>query len=240
MKKRLVIIGEGSQDIGRREWFEERDEAFRGDIASLVDRLNELHGVRYPVQFVSITLEQTQQQIASFGRSGRGGKFGSRMRDAAVRAARGDFVFDGEHVDPLAVVMIVDATRDQFQAVISAAKATALECASVNSLVPVVVGVAVHEIEAWLLADEQSRVAAFGDELGNRQLSQQPEDLSDPKSLWRSLHGQVSSDTDEAARDYWLRRRLAWLALRPEVVRSRCPQFAEFESEYASRVLKVL
>jgi len=68
VKKRLVIIGEGPQDIGRRQWFEERDEAFKGDIPSLLERLHESLGVRYSVPFVSITLEETNQQIASQGR----------------------------------------------------------------------------------------------------------------------------------------------------------------------------
>jgi hypothetical protein len=240
VKKRLVIIGEGSQDIGRREWFEWQDEAFKGDIPSLLERLHELNGVRYPVPFVSITLEETQRQIASFGRSGRAGKLGRMIRDGAVRAARGDFVFDGERVDPLAVVMIVDATKDQFQYVIAAANDAALECASQSTIVPVVIGVAVHEIEAWLLADELSRIAAFGDEIGKRPLPGSPEELSDPKSVWRSLHGQTRSDPDEDARDYWLRRRAAWLTLRREVARSRCPQFAAFESGYEGRVVKIL
>jgi len=168
------------------------------------------------------------------------GKLGRMMRDAAVRAARGEFVFEGSHVDPLAVVMIVDATRDQFQAVIAAANDAAAECARQSSVVPVVIGVAVHEIEAWLLADEASRVAAFGDEIGKCPLPESPEEIRDPKSLWRSLHGKVSSDEDEDGRDYWLRRRMAWLALRREIVRARCPRFAEFESAYTSRVVKVL
>ncbi|MFO0560148.1 MAG: DUF4276 family protein [Polyangiales bacterium] len=240
MKKRLVIIGEGPQDIGRREWFEEGDEAFKGDIPSLLDRLHELHEVRYPVPFVSITLKETQQQIASFGRSGRAGKLGRTMRDAVIRASRGEFLFDEQRVDPLAIVLLVDARRDNREEVLGAASDAERECETLGVSVPVVIGVAIHEIEAWLLADEACRIAAFGSEVGRRPLPQPPEEIGDPKALWRSLHGQVSEHEDEEGRDYWLRRRLAWLALRIDVVRARCPQFSAFEREYTSKVLKAL
>jgi hypothetical protein len=88
----------------------------------------------------------------------------------------------------------------------------------------------VHEVEIWMLADPESRKAAFGQAVGAQPVPDDLEGVRDPKALWFERAGQAPSpDGADEALHGDAQRVAAWQALRPEVVARACPQgFAIF------------
>ncbi len=96
-----------------------------------------------------------------------------------------------------------------------------------------VVGVAIREIEAWLLADR----GACSNVFGQKWKGSAPEMLADPKSVLQTLIGQLRCNTNSPISEQDIRKALADL-MDPEVVARQCPKgFAPFKNEVEQRLL---
>src|SRR5687768_9273004 len=92
--------------------------------------------------------------------------------------------------------------------------------------VPVVVGLAVHEIEAWMVSVPAARRLAIAGAHDAR-LDADVEAIEDPRSLWSKLCGEAATGGGTAAPHE--RRAAAWAAIDPDVVARACPRgFAPF------------
>jgi hypothetical protein len=89
--------------------------------------------------------------------------------------------------------------------------------ASTGGSMRLVMGLAVQEIEAWLLADEEALGAAFGERYKARACNR-AEDCKDPRSYWSLLRGEAASKTPADA------RRDGISSMRSKVVARRCPK----------------
>ena len=88
-----------------------------------------------------------------------------------------------------------------------------------------------HEIEIYrMLADPDARRAAFGPDAGAAPVPEDLEGVRDPKSIWRERAGQVPAPEGiDLPLHADAQRRAAWETLRPEIVARGCPRgFAPF------------
>jgi hypothetical protein len=114
------------------------------------------------------------------------------------------------------------------------------QCSERRPDVPVVLGIAVHEIEIWMLADPAARRAAFGPRAGMTELpSADLEGIPDPKGLWRTYSGQSPAPDGIRPELHHDQQRLAaWTNMRPDVVAVACTRgFAPFH-DAARRLLR--
>jgi hypothetical protein len=100
-------------------------------------------------------------------------------------------------------------------------------------------GVAVHSIEAWLLADEQAiRVALAEHTYGDQPVPRQPdpETLPDPKAHLNDLMSYLTDGIEPGA-DRFVEAIVAHTDLR--ILRNRCPQFDALATEFVNCVRQV-
>jgi hypothetical protein len=171
------------------------------------------------------TIASIVQQIPRSGRATRTGGKSKDLRDAIMSVVR------SRADEPiLAIVAVIDARqnelatlRDDIREILEQARSEAPE-------VPVAIGLAVQEIEIWMLADPDSRKAAFGEEIARAFRTVDLESEDDPKSKWLSLAGRAplpDGKPNELHEDD--QRRAAWESIRSDVVSRVCPiGFARF------------
>lgn len=148
----------------------------------------------------------------------RSGKKSKNLRDAVVATIRSD-------PRPLAVIALIDARVEEVEELREDFRLICEYCRVEAPDVPLALGMAIQEVEIWMLADEQSRRAAFGDAIGARDVGKDLESVHDPKSSWNDLAGQARAPEDGALeRHFDHQRRCAWEALRLEIVEHRCPR----------------
>ncbi|MEK6608317.1 MAG: hypothetical protein AABZ30_11695, partial [Myxococcota bacterium] len=130
---------------------------------------------------------------------------------------------------PDAVVFVVDARPAVF-----AVLRTELTAARANAgYLPLAFGLAVHEIEAWLLADPEARRAGMDADCAALAYGR-PEDDPDPKTTFASWLGdaRARASGNAAGLTDLERRALLIAAMRPDVVAQLCPLgFAPFLGE---------
>lgn len=236
MKPKILILGEGPQDIGRVT----EDErfvgcAFEGDLPRLLRRMLEERGRRGGFGYAVATIDAIVSQIPK--RSGlhrapaRAGGKAKNLRDAVLSALSevSSGAVDSD-VRSLAVVAVIDATQDELPKLTRDVQEILRQCQERDPGVHVAIGLAVREIEIWMLADPESRNAAFGPKHAWSLRTSALEIERDPKSRWKELAGMVpipeGSDHDLHHDEL---RRAAWEALRSEEVAAACPiGFAPF------------
>jgi hypothetical protein len=225
----IWIIGEGTRDVGRRE---SRRGEFEGDLPRLLFRISQWAGGAAPFGYHAVSLSEFRRDNAPVrGRPTRAGGPTRELRaviEAVISNAR-----------PQAIVAVIDARPDMLED-FEIDLRERLEPIAHDASVPLAVGFAVHEIEAWLLADPYSRRSAFQD-VHEARFATGIEKIDDPKSLWAQLDGEAVSNIPDAelARDD--RRRLAWASMRPDEVRRACPLgFAPFLDRLERTLLPLL
>ncbi len=141
---------------------------------------------------------------------------------------------------PLAVFALIDARAGEVAMLRRDSQDILSQCATEAQTVPVVIGLAIQEIEIWMLADPHSRQAALGQVIEHL-VPADLEAVGDPKSLWAYLAGGFPCPGDghpELHSDN--QRRAAWESLRPEVVGHLCPSgFAPFSAAAQKAVRSV-
>lgn len=122
------------------------------------------------------------------------------------------------------MVAVIDARRDELDVLESDVRMILGLCREECPDVPVAIGLAVQEIETWMLADPESRFAAFGS-VGRDWSATELEGVEDPKSKWAYLSGMAPAPEgkDEIAHADD-RRKAAWLVFRSAVVATACPR----------------
>jgi hypothetical protein len=235
MPGRILFLGEGERDVGELLTWNRRVPCdHEGDLPRLVRRVAEVLGRPTRFGYDASTFDEVAKlTLAPDTRPTRIGGKSKRLRDAVVYSLRwGDPI-------PSAIIALIDATDAEFDLLRADAAEIVTECREWNADVPVAIGIALHEIEIWMLADPNARVAAFGPEVGASPLAAgAAESHADPKSLWATYSGQVAprgGTTLELHRDN--QRLAAWGAMRPPVVAQTCPRgFAPFYADVARLV----
>jgi hypothetical protein len=228
MPGRPLFLGEGARDVGVAIEGRRRIPcAFEGDVPRLVRRIAELSGKEMHFGYDAMTFREVVARIPRTGRPTRIGGKSKDLRDAIFHSLR-----DSQRV-PAAILAVLDARADEFVSLQKDAAEILAECGGIRADVPVVIGIALHEIEIWMLADAVARTAAFG-----AQVAQTPllgggvENLPDPKALWSTYAGRAAPP-DGVAQDLHRdqQRLAAWASLQPEVVCEACPRgFAPFHA----------
>jgi hypothetical protein len=175
MAGRIFFLGEGKRDVG-----EEADGhrvvgcPFEGDVPRAVRRLAESFGLepRFGYQAATFRHVVLQQGARAGGRPMRRGGKAKELRDAIL------FVLE---TNPRGIVAVLDGRLDELSGLQRDAEDVLLQCRERNANVPVAIGIAVQEIEAWMLADIESRRAAFALAGEDALWDHEPEALPDPK-----------------------------------------------------------
>lgn len=216
--RRLFLLGEGDRDIGRATLDRKPPCDFEGDLPRLVRRIAVVAGGPERFGYDASTIQAIVSKLPIQGRAMRSGKKSKNLRDAVVATICSD-------PRPLAVIALIDARVEEVEELREDFRIICESCRTEAPDVPVALGMAIQEVEIWMLADEQSRRAAFGDAIGARDVGKDLESIHDPKSLWNDLAGQAGAREDDVTeRHLDHQRRCAWEALRLEVVGRRCPR----------------
>jgi hypothetical protein len=219
---RIMLLGEGERDVGKIDPAERRRPPcdFEGDLPRLVRRLSELSSGRPRFGYDAETLREIVARIPLAGRPTRIGGKSKQLRNAVLAALQTHAV----------VVALIDARTEELPALQRDVQEILTQCRERSAEARVAIGLAVQEIEIWMLADSESRKAAFGDAVGGQPVPEDLEAVGDPKALWHQRAGQgppPEGTEGELHGDH--KRSAAWQALRPEVVAHRCPKgFAPF------------
>jgi hypothetical protein len=225
MPRRVLYLGEGERDIGR---FGERQVGcdYEGDLPRLVRKIANHVGVEGRFGYDASTIrEVASRTLARDARPTRVGGKSKQLRDAVVYSVR-----DGDP-SPAAVIALIDATAAEFDRLAADARDIVNQCSEARNDVRVAIGIALHEVEIWMLTDPESRLAAFGPEAGTMPMPEgHHEDFSDPKSLWLTYAGHGSPPDGVTVEQFHDNQRLAaWQSLRPDVAARSCPRgFAPF------------
>jgi hypothetical protein len=133
------------------------------------------------------------------------------------------------------VIALIDARAEEVAELEDDIREILAQCREKAGEARVAIGLAIQEIEIWMLADPASRVAAFGPAVGQQAVPADLESVDDPKALWLERAGQAPVPEGKEASLHADNQRLAaWEALRPEVVAYGCPRgFAPFEHALA-------
>lgn len=235
MKRRVLLLGEGVEDIGRV------DEAsrwvgcpFEGDLPRLVRRLVEDAGGSGRFGYGVETIEGLVRRIPRQGTPARGGGKAKNLRDAVLSCVEAA----GDGAPPAAVIALIDARTHEVAALRRDVASILKQCEERAPDVPVAIGLAIQEVEIWMLADPASRHAAFGPTLAAAAVPADLEAEPDPKARWRERAGKVACPSELSGEEHHDElRRAAWESMRPAVVAHACPQgFPPF----AERTLKAL
>jgi hypothetical protein len=239
MPGRPLYLGEGLRDVGTP--MEGRRRVVpcdvEGDLPRLIRRLAEILGAETRFGYDASTFRHVVARAgARDGRPTRVGGKAKDLRDAVF------YSLTHSTPTPSAIFALIDATAAEFDQLRKDAADVIAQCREVRTDVPVVIGIALHEIEIWMLADEQARIAAFGAEVANSPLpGAGAEDIANPKHLWATYSGR-SQPREGVALDLHRdeQRRAAWQALRTDVVGRLCPRgFAPFDAD-AQAALRLL
>lgn len=230
MRGRPLYLGEGLRDVGAPSNMRRRVPCeHEGDLPRLVRRIAELLNLETRFGYDASTFrEMITRAVVRDGRPTRVGGKSKELRDAIVYALT--FV----EPTPSAVIALLDARARELPQLQRDAADILAQCRERRADVPVVIGIALHEVEIWMLADPEARVAAFGEHIGRASLPELPaEDIGDPKQLWATYAGRIVAPEGVSSEDHGdALRRAAWQALRPLVVAQACPRgFAPFQRE---------
>lgn len=233
MTRRLLLIGEGPRDIGEPDLGLDLKRKvpcdFEGDLPRLVRRLVRDHGGPDRFGYDAITIREVVSQIPRVGRATRSGGKSKDLRDAVVAQVRSGH--------PLGVVALIDARLDEVSALRQDVGSILAECAGT----PVVIGLAIQEIEVWMLADERARIAAFSPRVGARPIVERLESVDDPKTLWSDRAGQLPAAAGiPSALHQDQQRAAAWAEMSLDVAAQRCPDgFGRFRAAFRDFVGQV-
>jgi hypothetical protein len=230
---RPLLLGEGERDVGRAALGDRRRPPcdFEGDLPRLVRRLSELAGGPPRFGYDAETIHAVSARIPRSGRPMRAGGKAKQLRDAVLAGLQ----------DHTAVIALVDARAEELESLRRDVSEILAQCREREPDARVAIGVAVQEIEAWMLADPHGRVAAFGPAVGAQPVPDDLEAVADPKALWRERAGQCPApDAVDPALHADVQRSKVWEALRSDVVRRACPAgFAPFADAVEGVILAV-
>lgn len=219
---RLFLLGEGEGDIGRVDPVMKRGAPcdFEGDLPRLVRRISEHASGRTRFGYDADTVQGINARIPLAGRPTRIGGKSKQLRNAVLAALQTHTL----------IVALIDACTEEVPDLQRDIQDILAQCRERAADARVAIGLAIQEIEIWMLADPESRTAAFGTADGERQLPVDLERVHDPKMHWREREGQAPPPAGAAAELHRDAQRLAaWQALRPDVVARLCPRgFAPF------------
>jgi hypothetical protein len=224
-----MILGEGPEDIGKIDETARYPGCdFEGDLPRLVRRIVTEAGGQDRFGYAVETIRAIVARIPRTGTPARAGGKGKDLRDAVLSC----LIADGQAL-PAAVVAVIDARANEVVKLRQDIQKILVQCRERAPEVPVAIGLAIHEIEIWMLADPMSREAAFGPALARVTLPDDLEAEPDPKARWAEIAGRVERHQDlPHALHHDQLRRAAWESLRCDVVSRACPQgFAPFTAE---------
>jgi hypothetical protein len=174
-------------------------------VANLVERLLNLPS----------SVERPRKRSLQRGFSGVLRNLGADLRDLARREAE-------------LIVIITDNDR---QPPSERPKALRAQTRKASVSVPVVIGVAVQSLEAWLLADEQAIAQAVG--APNLPRQPDPETIDDAKTHFQELIGPYLSQNPDLEAAYW--EQIA-KSLDLQKVKKRCRSFQRFAQDLGKSV----
>jgi hypothetical protein len=219
MPDRILFLGEGPRDVGGPSKTRRAVPCdFEGDVPRAVRRLALHLGLEERFGYEASTFRHVIAQMTTReGRPMRVGGKAKELRDAVVYS-----LVSGR---PRAIVAVVDARLPELPDLRRDADDIVLQCREQTATVPVAIGIAVHEIEAWMLADTEARRAAFGP-LGLAPLREtDPELIPDAKAAWHSYAGQCATPHGVAPLHHAdSQRKAAWESMRVHVVCTACPR----------------
>ncbi len=221
---RILFLGEGERDVGYIDPTVRRRPPcdFEGDLPRLVRRLSEHASGRAGFGYEAETLRSITARIPMAGRPTRIGGKSKELRNGVLAAL-------GTHAT---IIALIDARAEEVAMLQHDIHDILAQCRERSTEARVAIGPAIHEIEIRMLADPESRRAAFGAEVGAQPVPDDLEGVRDPKMLWQERVGQVppSPGVDAHLHPDALRS-AAWQAMRPDVVAHVCPRgFAPFVS----------
>jgi hypothetical protein len=136
------------------------------------------------------------------------------------------------------VVIVVDEPSSREGSRLSRLRDGRSAAREAGVLLPCALGVAIPEIESWLLADDGARANNLG-AAGRRPL-RQPEEIDDPKALFSSLYGEYEKECEESGthvREQWEVKESCAVDSRVDVVEFQCPRgFAPFADEVRTEI----
>jgi uncharacterized membrane protein len=211
----VFLLGEGSGDVGRAGDRRGKPCDFEGDLPRLVRRVVELTRQKPGFGYVAETIYAVNQRVGSAGRPTRVGGKSKELLTAVLAALQ-------THAT---VIALIDA-RDGEVAELERDVRDILElCRSRRTDARVAIGLAIQEIEIWMLADPEARKAAFGPSIGALDVPADLEAEGNPKRLWQERAGQAPSRGGKERGLHADDQRLAaWLTMNPTVVAHRCPR----------------
>jgi hypothetical protein len=219
---RILLLGEGERDVGRMDAAVKRQPPcdFEGDLPRLVRRISEDASGRARFGYEAETLRGINARIPLAGRPTRSGGKSKELRNAVLAALQ----------TYSTIVALIDARAEEVLVLQQDIRDILAQCRERSTEARVAIGLAIHEIEIWMLADPDSRKAAFG---VAQPLPDDLEAVRDPKSLWGTHAGQAPPpEGADASLHADNQRFAAWHALRTEVVARACPRgFAPFMRE---------
>lgn len=221
----LLLLGEGERDVGRIDPTTKRRPPcdFEGDLPRLVRRLSEVACGRTRFGYDADTIHAVNTRIAHRGRPTRLGGKSKALRNAVIAALQTHST----------VIALIDARVEELQDLQRDVHDILTQCRERSAEAKVAIGLAIQEVEIWMMADPHSRDAALGANVGQEPVPDDLEAVGDPKALWRGKAGQVHvPDGADAELHADQLRRAAWASLRPDVVAHSCPRgFAPFMRE---------
>lgn len=216
---RVFLLGEGERDVGR-PGKPTAPYDFEGDLPRLAFRISRDMGGPERFGYDAETLDKARARIPLAGRPTRSGGKSKQLRDAVLAALK-----THDHV-----IALIDARTEEVSLLRRDITEILAQCHERSPGARVAIGLAIQEIEIWMLADPMSRRAAFGERVGSQPVPDDLEAVPDPKALWQERAGQCAPAGPMRA-DLFKdeQRRSAWQELRLEEVARRCPQgFAPF------------
>ena len=214
---RILLLGEGERDVGRIDPAVKRRPPcdFEGDLPRLVRRLSEHHAGQGRFGYDADTLRGINARIPLAGRPTRTGGKSKELRNAVLAALQ-------THAT---VIALIDARAEEVQTLQRDIQEILAQCRERSAEARVAIGLAIHEIEIWMLADPDARTAAFGRAVGEQPVPDDLEAVRDPKALWHERAGQAPAPDGITVNLHAdIQRRAVWETLRPDVVAHRCPQ----------------
>ncbi len=177
-------------------------------------RLSEVSSGRSHFGYDARTLREIADRTQRMGPPTRIGGKSKELRNAVLAAIQTHDV----------VIALIDARLDELPRLQRDVQDILAQCRERSAEARVAIGLAVHEIEIWLLADPEARKAAFGEAVGEQPVPEDLEGVRDPKALWRAISGQVPPPEGVEGALHEDRQRVAgWATLRPERRRPRVP-----------------
>ena len=219
--RRILFVGEGVTDVGDAKtvsplWLS--DEGSGGDAQDE----REPRGV-VPILVLRSLREASQQDVpverhTRYLRRLHGRSFARKIKVAMVDAVR--MGADG-------VVIVVDRGGQKNRARLDEMRRGKENAEEDGVRVPAALGIAIEELEAWLLADEQAIARVLGVQVKGPHPD--PESIGDPKArLKQEYHA------DSSRREDWERHEAVAEALSLDVLRKRCPKgFEPLRAEVA-------